>query len=144
MKKNLILEIITKLLLPFIIGFAIYLQLNGEDSPGGGFQAGMILAAGFILYGLIAGNAKLHTFVSEKMIDFCIVIGGLIYGSTGVLCMLNGGEFLNYYFLKFSSHHSQQLGIMIVEIGVGLTVFAVTLKTFYYFAEGEGNDSSIE
>lgn len=140
MKQNLILEVITKLLLPFIIGFAIYLQLNGESAPGGGFQAGMILAASFILYSLVFTKAKLTHFLSENIIDSFLVIGALIYGGTGIYTMFRGGEFLNYYFLNNVSQKAQQVGITIVEIGVGFTVFAVTLKIFYYFSEGNDND----
>ena len=60
MKHHRVLRIVSKLLIPFIMLFALYVQFHGDFGPGGGFQAGVILASAFILYGLIFGleNAR--------------------------------------------------------------------------------------
>ena len=50
-----ILRVVSKLLIPYILLFALYVQFHGDYGPGGGFQAGVIFAAGFILYGLVYG-----------------------------------------------------------------------------------------
>ena len=55
MEDNVILRIGAKILIPFILLFALYVQFHGDYGPGGGFQAGVIFAAGFILYALIFG-----------------------------------------------------------------------------------------
>ncbi len=55
MKHDLILRVVAKLFIPFILLFALYVQFHGEFGPGGGFQAGVITAATFILYAIIFG-----------------------------------------------------------------------------------------
>ena len=44
MKHNLILRVVSKILIPLIILFGLYVQFHGDFGPGGGFQAGVILA----------------------------------------------------------------------------------------------------
>ena len=64
MDSYLVLRVVAKLLMPFILLFALYVQFHGDFGPGGGFQAGVIFAAGFILYALIFGlknAATCHT-----------------------------------------------------------------------------------
>ena len=58
MRHHLILRVVTKLLVPPIILFALYVQFHGDYSPGGGFQAGVIFAAGLILFGIVYGLRK--------------------------------------------------------------------------------------
>ena len=60
MKRYSIPRLITKLLLPLILLFALYVQFHGDYGPGGGCQAGVIFGAGFILYGLIYGLDDAH------------------------------------------------------------------------------------
>ena len=55
MSLDLILRVVAKLLMPFILLFALYVQFHGDFGPGGGFQAGVILAAAVIFYALIFG-----------------------------------------------------------------------------------------
>ena len=55
MKNDMILRVIGKLLIPFILMFALYVQLHGDYGPGGGFQAGAIVAAAMIFYAMIYG-----------------------------------------------------------------------------------------
>ena len=43
MNQHLVLRVVTKLMVGFIILFALYVQFHGDYSPGGGFQAGVIL-----------------------------------------------------------------------------------------------------
>ena len=55
MQHHFVLRVIARLLLPSILLFALYVQFHGDFGPGGGFQAGVIFAAGIILYGLVFG-----------------------------------------------------------------------------------------
>ena len=65
MRYDLILRVVAKLLIPFILLFALYVQFHGDFGPGGGFQAGVILAAAVIFYGLIFGLARSEEHTSE-------------------------------------------------------------------------------
>ena len=54
-QENPILRVSAKILFTPIILFGLYVQFHGDFGPGGGFQAGVIIASAFILYSLIFG-----------------------------------------------------------------------------------------
>ena len=139
MRHDLILRIIAKLMIPFIIVFALYVQYHGDFGPGGGFQAGVIAAAGVIFYALIYGLAAARTAVPDWLVETMLAAGVLIYAGVGIVGMLLGGNFLDYFVLDSDPVHGQHRGIFWVEVGVAITVSGVMLKSFYMFA-GRGRD----
>lgn len=132
--REIILKVVSQKLIPLILLFALYVQFHGDFGPGGGFQAGAIFSAGFILYSLIFGFDRLISTVSPRMLELISVTGVLLYIGVGFLCMVLGGEFLNYSVLGDTQVAGQHLGILLVELGVFLTVFSVLLLIFYCFA----------
>jgi len=135
LQETIILRVVGKALIPFILMFALYVQFHGDYGPGGGFQAGVIFAAGLILYSLIFGLDRLMLGISPLVIEIGIALGVLLYGGVGLTGMYLHGEFLNYAVLD--SHdpvHGQHLGILLVELGVGITVTCAMLAIFYAFA----------
>jgi len=134
-QEKIVLRIVGKGLIPFILLFALYVQFHGDYGPGGGFQAGVIFAAGLILHGLIFGLDELRRAVPPLVVEIGIAIGALLYGGVGVVAMFLGGEFLSYGVLDpHDPAHGQHLGILWVELGVGITVAFVMLGIFYAFA----------
>ncbi len=135
MRRQTILRVVSKLLIPYILLFALYVQFHGDFGPGGGFQAGVIFAAGFILYGLVFGVDAARRVAPQRVVESLIAVGVLIYAGTGVVCMIRGGNFLEYGSLN-PQHptHGQHLGILLVELGVGIAVGAVMITVFYAFA----------
>tara|TARA_B100000035_G_C20510297_1_gene340828 strand:- start:34 stop:447 length:414 start_codon:yes stop_codon:yes gene_type:complete len=131
--RETIVKVVSKKLIPLILLFALYVQFHGDFGPGGGFQAGAIFSAGFILYSLIFGFDKLVSSVSSRLLELISVAGVLLYIGVGFLCMIMGGEFLNYSVLGETQVAGQHLGILLVEFGVFLTVFSVLLLIFYCF-----------
>lgn len=138
--NHVLLQVMAKILIPPILLFALYVQFHGDFGPGGGFQAGVIFAAGFVLYALIFGLEKCQQIVGLGLLRFLSALGVLIYGGVGVATMLKGGEFLNYSLLSQDPVAGQHLGILLIELGVGTTVFAVMLTIFYAFS-GRGGDA---
>lgn len=134
MRENIILRIIAKLLIPMIILFAFYVQFHGDYSPGGGFQAGVIFSAAFILYALIFGVDIAEEVISIPVLRIIASLGVLLYAGTGVAGLIYGGEFLNYSVLAEAPKSGQHVGIILVELGVGMTVSSVMLLIFYTFA----------
>ncbi len=133
MKEKIILRFGAKGLVPFILLFAFYVQFHGDFGPGGGFQAGVIAAAAFVLYGLIFGLDAVQQVVPKRWMELGMATGVLIYGGTGVLTMLLGGNFLEYDVLDH--HHGQHYGILAVEAGVGVAVTCTMTLLYYLFAE---------
>lgn len=141
MKGDLILRVSAKLLIPFILLFALYVQFHGDFGPGGGFQAGVIAAAAVIFYALIYGLKNARQVMPDWLVETMLALGVLIYGGVGVAGLLLGGNFLDYFVLADTPVHGQHRGIFWVEVGVAITVSGVMLKIFYMFA-GRGREEA--
>jgi multicomponent Na+:H+ antiporter subunit B len=139
MNEQPVLRIIAKLIIPFILLFALYVQFHGDFGPGGGFQAGVIFAAGVILYTLAYGLDRAMELVPPGILRPLAALGVLIYGGVGVVTMLMGGKFLDYSVLSHDAVHGQHLGILLIELGVGITVAAVMITIFFAFAGRSGS-----
>ena len=135
MDKNPILRIATKILFAPIILFGLYVQFHGDFGPGGGFQAGVIVASAFILYAIVFGLEKGKELCPLNINVFLLALGGILYGGVGVASMLLGEEFLSYNVLGSTDQAGQHIGILLVEFGVGLTVSNVMIALFYAFAD---------
>jgi multicomponent Na+:H+ antiporter subunit B len=126
---------VAKLLIPFIVVFAAYVQFHGDFGPGGGFQAGVIAAAAVIFYGLIYGLANARKVAPDWIIEGMVAAGLLIYAAVGLAGIVLGGNYLDYFVLGSDPVDGQHRGIFWVEAGVGITVAGVMLKIFYMFGE---------
>ena len=134
MIDNPVLRIIAKIIIPVILLFALYVQFHGDFGPGGGFQAGVIFAAGFILYGLVFGTEALRSAVPPEALRLLTAFGLLLFAGVGAVTMLAGSDYLAYNALAQDPVAGQHLGILIVEFGVGVTVSAVMITIFLAFA----------
>ncbi len=130
---HVILKVVSKFLVPFIALFAFYVQFHGDFGPGGGFQAGVILAAAVILYALIFGLDAAKKAFPPSWIRIGMSLGVLLYGGTGVLTWILGGDFLSYGVLAHDPTHGQHYGIIAVELGVLCSVTTVMIAIFYAF-----------
>lgn len=134
-----IIRIVSKLLIPYILLFAFYVQFHGDYGPGGGFQAGVVLASAFILYALVFGLEAAKRVAPPPIVEKMMAVGVLVYAGTGVLTIFLGGNFLDYNRLEHNvgGHwlpSGQHLGIFLVELGVGITVTSVMTMIFFAFA----------
>ena len=134
LRKHAVLHVISKILIPFILLYALYVQFHGDYSPGGGFQAGVIFAAAFILYSMIYGLSAAQKIIHPSTLYIMMTIGVLLYGGTGVAAMAMGGNYLDYNALSHDPVHGQHLGILLVELGVGICAASVMMTIFYNFA----------
>jgi multicomponent Na+:H+ antiporter subunit B len=132
--SNMVLRVVGKLLIPFIMLFALYVQFHGDYGPGGGFQAGVIFAAAIVLYGLIFGVHNAMRVAPPDIVRFLIAAGVLLYTGTGVAGLLLGGNFLDYNVLAHDAVEGQHIGILLIEFGVGTTVAAVMITIYFAFA----------
>lgn len=139
MRTNGILRIIARMLIPLIMLFGLYVQFHGEYSPGGGFQAGIIVAAAWILFVLIYGLDLGLEVIPQRWMYAIAAAGALVYALTGVAAVVLGGRYLEFAAFPLASPQAaQQLGIITVEFGVGMTVAAVVMLIFTMFARRKG------
>jgi len=133
-EQYLVIRIVTKILIPFILLYALYVQFHGDFGPGGGFQAGVIFAAAIILYTMLFGLNTARKVINQSFIQFIAAAGVLLYGSVGIVSLLNGANFFDYNVLASDPVAGQHLGILLIEWGVGCTVASVMILIFFSFA----------
>lgn len=136
MRHHLILLVVSKILIPFLLMFAFYVQMHGDFGPGGGFQAGAIAAAAIVLYALIFGRTASEKALPPKIMQAGIPLGVLIFAGVGISNLFMGGNYLEYNVIN-SAHpvEGQHLGIILVEAGVFITVFCTLVTIFNTFAQ---------
>jgi multicomponent Na+:H+ antiporter subunit B len=130
-----VLRQVTKLLIPFMIVFGLYVITHGDYGPGGGFQGGVILAAAYILHALVYGVAEARRVVPRWASDTLAAVGVLFYAGVGLVSLFGGGTFLDYDYLMGEATSAQPLGMFLVELGVGLTVATVMVTVFTEMVE---------
>ncbi len=133
MKHHLVLRVVTKFMLPPILLFAFYVQFHGDFGPGGGFQAGVIFAAGVILYALVFGMESARAAIPMGALRLALPLGVLLYSGVGVWSLFFGQAYLDHDVFGARGHEGQHLGILLVEAGVGITVASVMIAIFYAF-----------
>ncbi len=134
MNRHTILRVVIKFLVAPIMLFALYVQFHGDYGPGGGFQAGVIFGAAFVLFGLLFGVDATQRVAPPVVIRALAAFGLMLYAGVGVAGMLLGGNFLDYNVLSSDPVAGQHLGILLIELGVGVTVASVMLSLFFAFA----------
>lgn len=128
-QESVIIRTVCRLLVPFVQMFGLYVIMHGHSSPGGGFQGGVILGASFILLSLGFGIDEVKRRFSLKFLTIFTSTGVFLYAGIGVLCLVLGANFLDYGILPV--HEPRGMGMLGIEIGVGITVMAAMVSIFY-------------
>ena len=140
--EKVVLRVVSKRFIPFVLLFGLYVQFHGDFGPGGGFQAGVVFAAGLILYGMVFGLDELKRVVPPRVVELGAALGALIYAGVGVVSLVLGGNYLDHDLLDAHNPvHGQHLGILLVELGVGITVASVIAIIYYSFAGRSSRNS---
>lgn len=134
MRDYLVLRVVAKILIAFMLLFALYVQFHGDFGPGGGFQAGVIVAAALVLYAIIYGLPAARAVVPEWLVETMVGAGVLLYALVGLCGIALGGNYLDYFVLHSDPVEGQHRGIFWIEVGVMITVAGVMLQIFYLFA----------
>ena len=134
MRLDAILRVVTKFVLPFILIFGLYVQFHGDFGPGGGFQAGVIVAAAVFLHAIIFGLDQTMRIVPPVVVETMVPLGVLVFAGVGVAAMMTGLEYLNYSHLAHDQIHGQEWGVFLVEAGVLITVSGTMIAIFYAVA----------
>ena len=144
---DIIINRTTRLLIPFIQLFALYVVAHGHHSPGGGFQGGVIMGASVILFAISHNLRTAIKSFNEKTAALFSVTGVFIYAGTGALCLVLGEVFLNYSglapLLGGDRVMARSHGILIVEIGVAIAVTAVMIWIYYNLSSAGKQDEGL-
>jgi len=128
---SVVLDTAFRLIIPFILVFAVYVLVHGHYSPGGGFQGGTLLAISVILVRLVRGRGA-RWGVGRKAAIVLACAGTLIFAGIGILTVLLGGNVLEYGRLPLGLSEAEvhALGTLGIEIGVMIAVMGVFLVIF--------------
>jgi multicomponent Na+:H+ antiporter subunit B len=133
MRLDVIFRVAAKIIIPFMLVFALYVQFHGDFGPGGGFQAGVVAAAVVIFYSIIFGLEAAQQIFPQRIVEMMVPAGVAIFAGVGVLNLLLGDNYLDYSSLMHDPAHGQHIGILLVEIGVFVTVSGTMVAIFYTF-----------
>jgi len=142
---SLIVQTLGRFLIPVVQLFGLYVLFFGQYGPGGGFVGGVILGTGMILSVLIFGHEASRSQFARKILHGDGV-GMLIYAGVGGLCMIGGGEFLNYSELEIPGLETASrrfLGILLTQIGVALDVAVTAVSIVFSLSAEEIIEDSI-
>ncbi len=98
---SVIVQTVSRHLIPLVQLYAVYIVFFGQYSPGGGFAAGVILGAGLVLTLLVFGVDRPEGRALRSILHYD-GLGLLIFAGVGGLCLIGGGQFLNYSTLAAS------------------------------------------
>lgn len=135
MNTDIVLRLGAKFIAPFILIFALYVQFHGEYGPGGGFPAGVIASAMVVLVAITFGLRVAKLIAPQAVVERMVPLGVLIYAATGIAGLLAGDNFLDYAVLSADPAKARELGILLVELGVFITVAGTMTALFYAFVE---------
>lgn len=138
-----LLDAACRLLVPFIMLFAAYVLVHGHDSPGGGFQAGAMLAAVVILIRMLRGEAStwgLHRMQALRL----AVYGVSLFAGVGLVCLLFSGNYLDYGVLPLplAAANIRALGTLVIEVGVTMCVTGVLVLIYDALTSGEAKEGA--
>lgn len=130
----------SRFLSPYIMVFGFYVIFHGHYSPGGGFQGGTLLAASLLLIRIAGGTEIAELQFKDYLATPYAALGVLIYFGTGLVALIMGGYFLDYEQLPIPGLEAADLrywGILIIELGIGITVMTVLVLIYDNMVKGE-------
>ena len=134
--RSLILRTATRLLMPLLLLFAVFLLLRGHNEPGGGFVGGLVVAAAFVLYAIAYGVDAARRAV---LVDPSTLLGAglLVALGSGIPAVLVGRPFLTAIWTKIGIEPAVvDVGTPLVfDVGVFLAVIGVVLTIVFTLAE---------
>ncbi len=146
--EDIIIETLSRFLVPFMQIYSLYVLAHGHGSPGGGFQGGCIFAASFVLLVIAYDIFEAKKRFSEKINGIFCALGVFIYTGIGWLCLLLGGNFLDYgklsKILPTDPVMARYYGMAGIETGVQITVMAIMVSIFLDLATAGRHEGALE
>jgi multicomponent Na+:H+ antiporter subunit B len=148
-ERSIVIETVSRVMIPFIQLFSLYVIIHGASGPGGGFQGGVVFGSSFVLYVVVFDITTGRKKFPESLNTVLSSLGLCIYAGLGLLCIIVSSgvaQYLNYGFLPFTAHFEENraVSIELVEIGIGITVMAIMISIFFDLAWREETGSSRE
>jgi len=142
--ESTIIMTTVRVVAPFVLTFALFIMFHGADTPGGGFQGGVIAGSVVMMLAFAFGIDSTRQWVDVRVVAALASGGVLLFAAIGLGAIALGGQFLQYneympYYSKASKY-----GIELVELGIGGIVASVAIGLFFVLAAGFGHVTDAE
>jgi len=137
--ESTIIMTTVRLVAPFVLTFALFIMFHGADTPGGGFQGGVIAGSVVMMLAFAYGIDSTRQWLDVRVVAALASGGVLVFAGIGLGAMALGGQFLQYneYLPLYSK--ASKYGIELVELGIGGIVASVAIGLFFLLAAGFGH-----
>ncbi len=133
--RSLILSAATRLILPLMLLFSVFLLLRGHDEPGGGFVGGLMAAAALALYAFATDVEQAREALRFDTVTI-IGIGLLVASISGLLPIFFGQPFMTAIWTGLDVPVIGKIStVLTFDVGVYLVVVGVTLTIMFAMAE---------
>ncbi len=138
-----------RILAPFVLTYGLFITFHGADSPGGGFQGGVIIATTVYLLAFTFGVEPTSTWVGHRSMAILAAGGVIIFTGIGFATMALGGNFLEYAefvaILDLPENEVVKWGMEAVEIGgIAAIIAGVVMALVFLTAGGYGPERGEE
>ncbi|QAU14353.1 cation:proton antiporter [Halorubrum sp. BOL3-1] len=134
--ESTIIMTTVRLVAPFILTFALFIMFHGADSPGGGFQGGVIAGSVVMMLAFAYGIDSARRWLDVRMIAALASGGVFAFVGIGLGAMALGGRFLQYGEYEPLLSHASKYAIELVELSIGAIVAGVAIGLFFLLANG--------
>ena len=135
--NSLILQTATRLLLPLLVLFSLFLLYRGHNEPGGGFVGGLMAGAAVALYAMavsVPWARRAARFEPQTLIG----AGLLVALGSGLAALVAGAPFLTGLWTDVPTAGMKETHVgspLLFDVGVYLTVIGVTLTVIFSLLE---------
>ena len=131
LRDDPILRNTTKVLVPIILLFGLYVIFNGHLGPGGGFSGGSIIGGGLIMYEMSYGPTRLQRVLNLKTYKITVLVSLLFYSIAKCYSFFCGANGLHTIFGPGTPGRIFSAGLILpLNMAVGIVV-SCTLYGFY-------------
>lgn len=128
-----------RILAPFVLTYGLFITFHGADSPGGGFQGGVVIAATVYLLAFTFGVNPTREWVGHRVMAILAAGGVIVFTGIGLATILLDGAFLEYAVFPISD--ATKWGMEAVEIGGIAAIIAGVVMALVFLTEAGYRDS---
>jgi multicomponent Na+:H+ antiporter subunit B len=123
-----------RLLTPFVVTFGLFTMFHGTSSVGGGFQGGVVVAAGIIAIAFSFGIDQTSDWLDASAVTGFATSGVVVFAGVAVGALAFGGPYLDLS--VYPVPKAIVYGVELVELGIGATVATTVLVMFLQLGRG--------
>ena len=132
-----ILRLVCAVIIPCVLLYGIYIILNGQNSPGGGFSGGAVLGAGLILFSTAFGFDKVDRLFSLKVSNIVTFVSLAFYSFAKGYVFFMGANGLDAHIPKGTPGAIFSGGMILpLDIAVGCVVGCTMFGFYSLFRRG--------